>query len=80
MPTPGKPDVFTFPFFAYGLLKPGELAFSLIEPFVARLDRAIARGTLRLRDGIPIFDPAADGQVAGSCGSTKPGSTTRGPL
>lgn len=65
MPTLKKPDVLTFPFFTYGLLKPGELAFSLMEPFVVRLDRAVAHGTLRLRDGLPLFDPAPDGQVAG---------------
>jgi hypothetical protein len=65
MPRLRKPDAPTFPFFVYGLLKPEELAFSLVEPFVTRLGRATARGTLRLRDGIPLFDPAADGQVTG---------------
>jgi hypothetical protein len=31
------------PFFAYGLLKPGELAFPLLEPFVASRERAPMR-------------------------------------
>jgi hypothetical protein len=53
------------PLFAYGLLKPGELAFSLLEPFVCSRDRAWTRGTLWLRDGIPLFDPDTDGEVAG---------------
>jgi hypothetical protein len=53
------------PFFAYGLLKPGELAFPLLEPFVARRERAWTHGTLWLRDGIPLLDLDADRQVAG---------------
>lgn len=61
---PGDRDL-TLPFFAYGLLKPGELAFSQVEPFVTRRDRATARGALWLRDGIPLFDPDQDGRVDG---------------
>jgi len=53
------------PFFAYGLLKPGELAFPLLEPFVASRDPGWTCGTLWLRDGIPLLDRDADGQVAG---------------
>lgn len=53
------------PFFAYGLLKPGELAFPLLEPFVASRERAWTHGKLWLRDGIPLLDPDAGGQVAG---------------
>lgn len=65
MPTLGQPDDLALPFFAYGLLKPGELAFSQVEPFVTRRDRATARRTLWLRDGIPLFDHDQDGRVGG---------------
>jgi hypothetical protein len=65
MSTLGPPADLSRPFFAYGLLKPGELAFSIVEPCVRSRDRAWARGTLWLRDGIPLFDHDADGQVAG---------------
>ena len=57
----GSPVDLSRPLFAYGLLKPGELAFSLLEPFVCSRDQARARGTLWLRDGIPLFDPGSDG-------------------
>ena len=59
---PGDPGR---PFFAYGLLQPGELAFPQLEPFVSSQNRAQVRGTLRLRDGIPLLDPDYDGQVEG---------------
>jgi hypothetical protein len=65
MPTVGQPDDLALPFFAYGLLKPGELAFPQLGAFVSRRDRAMARGTLWLRDGIPLFDPDQHGQVSG---------------
>lgn len=59
------PDDLARPFFVYGLLKPGEFAFPLVEPFVARKERAGVAGALRLRDGIPLLDPGASGIVAG---------------
>ena len=65
MPVLGPPVDLSRPLFAYGLLKPGELAFSLLEPFVCSRDRARACGTLWLRDGIPLFDPDTYGQVGG---------------
>ena len=65
MPALEEADDVALPFFAYGLLKPGELAFSLVEPFVTCRERATVRGTLWLRDGIPLFDPGVSGQVGG---------------
>jgi hypothetical protein len=65
MSTLGPPVDLSRPLFAYGLLKPGELAFSLLEPFLCSRDQARARGTLWLRDGIPLLDPDTDGQVGG---------------
>jgi hypothetical protein len=65
VPTLGLPDDPSLPFFAYGLLKPGELAFPQVERFVISEKRATAPGTLWLRDGIPLFDPEGDGEVDG---------------
>jgi len=65
MPSLGQPDNPNLPFFAYGLLKPGEPAYSQVEPFVSSQAPATALGTLRLRDGIPLFDPGGDGRVVG---------------
>jgi hypothetical protein len=65
VPALPPPDDLARPLFAYGLLKPGELAFSLVEPFVTRREEASVGGTLWLRDGIPLFDKTGDGRVAG---------------
>lgn len=59
------PDDLARPFFAYGLLKPVEPAFALVKPFAARQESAEVRGTLRLRDGIPLLDPDTSGRVTG---------------
>lgn len=45
------------PFFAYGLLMPGELAHGLIEELVERSVASFAEGALYARDGLPLFDP-----------------------
>jgi hypothetical protein len=65
MPSLRQPDDVTLPLFAYGLLKPGELAFSLLEPYVVSHAKATAPGTLWMRDGIPLFDPNGPGSVVG---------------
>ena len=66
MPTLGQPDDPALPFFDYRLLKPGELAFSHVAPYVATSPEPVTvAGTLWLRDGIPLFDPGAAGRVAG---------------
>jgi hypothetical protein len=66
VPALGQPDDPALPFFDYGLLKPGELAFSQVAPYVATSPEPVTvAGTLWLRDGIPLFDPRADGRVAG---------------
>jgi hypothetical protein len=66
MSTLGQPDDVTLPLFAYGLLKPGELAFSIVEPYVVSRAGATAPGTLWMRDGIPLFDPSESGSVVGT--------------
>ncbi|MFF0172902.1 hypothetical protein [Micromonospora profundi] len=55
----GSPEDRSLPLFAYGSLKPGELAFGLIDPLVSRHVQASASGAIRLRDGLPLFDPSA---------------------
>lgn len=53
------------PFFAYGLLMPGELAHGLIEELVERSVASFAEGALYARDGLPLFDPSSGGMVNG---------------
>ena len=48
------------PFFAYGTLKPGELAYELISDDVGHCEDATVKGYLWVRDGIPILDTRAD--------------------
>jgi len=54
-------------FFAYGLFRPGQLAFfQLRDPVVNKIDPAKIPGTLLLRDGLPIIDLTGDGLVTGA--------------
>jgi hypothetical protein len=62
LPEPPAPDR---PLFAYGLLKPRELAYPEIAEYVSQTDAGTIRGCLRLRDGLPLFDPAGPGEVSG---------------
>ena len=59
LPAPG------LPLFVYGLLKPRELAYPEIEEYVSQTDVGTIRGCLRLRDGLPLFDPDGSGEVSG---------------
>jgi gamma-glutamylcyclotransferase (GGCT)/AIG2-like uncharacterized protein YtfP len=62
LPEPPAPDR---PLFVYGLLKPCESASLLIEEYVCEIATGTIRGCLRLRDGLPLFDPAGPGEVSG---------------
>lgn len=62
LPEPPAPDR---PLFVYGLLKPRELAYSLINEYVSEVAPGTIRGCLRLRDGLPLFDSAGRGEVSG---------------
>jgi hypothetical protein len=62
LPSPPDPGL---PLFAYGLLQPGELAHSLLQPFLASSDPATAPGVLLVRDGLPLFDVRASNSVSG---------------
>lgn len=47
----------SLPFFAYGVFKPGELAFLSIKKYIKEVyPNSIAYGELLIRDGIPIID------------------------
>jgi hypothetical protein len=54
------------PFFAYGVFKPGQLAFFQLKDFVAEVSLpTMIRGTLLVRDGLPIIDKDGHGEVKG---------------
>lgn len=55
----GSPTDESLPFFVYGALKHGEIAHHLILNLLARTPiPAVARGKLRIRDGLALFLPA----------------------
>lgn len=63
MNVPKRQDL---PFFAYGVFRPGQLAFHRLKPFVEAVREGHVSGDLRVRDGLPILDPDGDGIVTGS--------------
>jgi hypothetical protein len=72
-----QPENLSLPFLAYGVFKPGQLSFLQIADCVAgiRPDLRIP-GQLRLRDGLPLFDPEGAGQfVRGSLIAFEEGKT-----
>jgi hypothetical protein len=62
MPPPVNPAL---PFFAYGAFRPGELAFLRIKNYAIGIKRAVLKGALRIRDGLPIADVADSGSIDG---------------
>ncbi|WP_433493646.1 hypothetical protein ACQP26_19785 [Micromonospora sp. CA-248089] len=62
----GPPRDRNRPLFVYGSLKPGELAFGLIEPLVGQHVLATVTGVIKMRDGLPLLDHLAAGRVHGS--------------
>jgi hypothetical protein len=67
------PDQIDLPFFAYGIFQPGQLGFLGIRDFVVEVkDSCQIKGTLRIRDGLPIIDPQGTAQVSGSILVFKP--------
>lgn len=60
------PDDLSLPFFAYGIFQPEELAFLQLKNYVAdEPNRSVIKGTLRVRDGIPIVDPEGQEPIDG---------------
>ncbi len=54
------------PIFVYGAFKPGELAYTQLKDLiVGEPVSAYADGALRLRDGLPLYDPQGPGRVKG---------------
>lgn len=55
------------PFFAYGLFRPGQVAFFQLRELVSSVtEPAHVAGTLLLRDGLPIIDSNGSGRVKGA--------------
>jgi hypothetical protein len=46
----------SLPFIAYGIFKPGELAFLRLKPFVDKVSPFTIRKQLMVRDGVPILN------------------------
>lgn len=62
-----RPCNIDLPFFAYGLFRPGQLAFFQLRDFVKEVtDPSKIAGCLRLRDGLPLLDPQEKGFVRGA--------------
>lgn len=59
---PERPEI---PYFAYGLLQPGELGYHQVESFVRSRKRAAIVGALNSRDGIPMLSCERPGKVHG---------------
>jgi hypothetical protein len=68
------PGDLTLPFFAYGVFKPGELAFLQIKDLVHRHSAMNFPGKLRVRDGLPIASLDSGGEIEGELIFFHPGS------
>ena len=55
------------PFFAYGVLKPGEIAYSRIKDLIYEKNEACVNYSMKHRDGVPILIPKED-KWAKTCG------------
>jgi hypothetical protein len=63
MELPLNPSI---PFFAYGLFRPGQIAYFQIRDYVqSRNEPSFVKGELRVRDGLPILDSSGNGTVEG---------------
>lgn len=70
---PEQPDKPYGSFFAYGIFKPGQLAYRQIKEFVTEADAtATVEGALRERDGLPILKTGGTGQVRGALLTFRP--------
>ena len=69
-----RPSNIDLPFFAYGLFRPGQLAYFQLRELVSEVDAPVeVKGSLLLRDGLPIIDPASSGRVQGALITFRPG-------
>jgi hypothetical protein len=61
------PRNLSIPFFAYGLFRPGQIAYFQIRDYVqSRNEPSFVKGELRIRDGLPIVDSSGNGTVEGA--------------
>jgi hypothetical protein len=61
------PTDLTLPFFAYGLFRPGQIAYFQIREYVQEVVAGVeVKGQLVIRDGLPMIDPDGTGSVDGS--------------
>lgn len=59
-----RPPNIDLPFFAYGLFRPGQLAFFQLREFVSNVtDPTQVAGRLRLRDGLPAIYPTRNDEL-----------------
>jgi hypothetical protein len=66
------------PYFAYGLFKPGELAFNQIEEFIGEKPQKMAvNGFILVRDGLPLLKLGRGGEVEGYLINFKKGDSAR---
>jgi len=61
-----NPQDISLPFFAYGIFKPGQLAFFQIREFVCDKKPIKVKGGLLIRDGLPIINLKGYGFVNGA--------------
>jgi hypothetical protein len=65
----------TLPFFAYGLFRPGQIAYFQIRDLVqGPIAGAKVKGCLLIRDGLPMIDPGGNATVNGSLINFKEGT------
>lgn len=75
----GLPGDSTLPFFAYGLFKPGEPLYPHIQHLVdGSPSPGRIGGSLRVRDGVPLLKPGAEGAVKGYVIRFAAGQSERG--
>jgi hypothetical protein len=75
------PDDENLPFFAYGLFKPGQIAFFQISDFVDHvIPSASVQGDLRIRDGLLILNSEGKSNVHGSLITFKQGQANEAYL
>ena len=62
-----KPRDMNLPFFAYGIFKPGQIAYSKIKDYVEEKSETEISYPMKHRDGVPILLPKED-EWAKTCG------------
>jgi hypothetical protein len=61
------PDDITLPFFSYGIFRPGEISYTLLEDLVDenKIQKIKIKGDLKVRDGLLVFENNTKGIVSG---------------